>query len=179
MANSYGLSDWLEYLSHKEIDALKHLASLLPENPIVVNIGAGCGTSALALLESRPDLTLYTIDIKDESSPLGCLEGELIALENSGIDYKDRYHQVCGDSKTVEWNLPVNMVFVDGDHTYDGCKGDIKKWLVWTMDIMVFHDYRKPDDKKPHRGVDEAVDELMTPKYLQAVHVDTMIAFYV
>jgi len=177
MADSYGLSDWLGYLSHKEVDALKYLASLLIKNPIVVNIGAGCGTSALALLESRPDLILYTIDIRDKSSPLGCLEGELNALIGSDVDWKGRYHQICGDSKTIEWDIPVNMVFVDGDHSYEGCKGDIEKWLCWTTDIMVFHDYQKTE--KPHPGVDKAIDELMLPKYLKDIHVDTMIAFYV
>ena len=176
--SSYELSDWLEYLSHKEIDALKELATLLPKDCIVVNIGAGCGTSALALLESRPDLTLYTIDIRDESSPLGCLEGELIAIKDSGVDYEGRYFQICGDSKKVgkSWGKEVDMVFVDGDHSYDGCKGDIEAWLPWTESIMVFHDYKKTE--KPHPGVDEAVMELMF-KYPIAGLADTMIAFYV
>ena len=73
---SSNLIDWLGYIKHDEADFLKKLCLSLPENPFVVNIGAGAGTSALIFLESRPDLTSCTVDIQAESSPYGCLEGE-------------------------------------------------------------------------------------------------------
>lgn len=177
-----GLSDWLGYLSRAEVAALKYLALLLPRNPMVVNIGAGAGTSALAFLEARRDLRLCTIDIQEESSPLGCLEGELNALRDSGIVFAHRYQQICGDSKRVAWiGGPPDLVLVDGDHTYEGCKGDIEAWLprLKPGGILALHDYRKPDENKPHPGVDKAVDELLLDQYPLVVLADTLIAFQV
>lgn len=178
--NSYELSDWLEYLSHQEIDLLKALARSLPPHPLVVNIGAGAGTAAVAFFESRNDLWLVTIDIQKESSPLGCLEGEYNALEASGLSYHDRYRQIHGDSKVVEWDdEPLDMVLVDGDHTLEGCSGDIEAWLprLKKGGIMALHDYRKPESDKPHPGVDQAVDELLLGKYDIVGLADTLIAF--
>lgn len=179
---SYELSDWLTYLSHNEIDFLKALANNLPPDPIVVNIGAGCGTGALALLESRGDLQLVTIDIQRESSPYGCLAGEESELRKSGVDFVRRYGQIEGDSKSVPWDRPaVDMVFVDGDHTYAGCAGDIYAWLprLKRGGILALHDYHKRPDRKPHQGVDRAVDDLLVDKYKFIDLVDTLVAFWV
>lgn len=180
--NSYAMADWLEYLTREEVNALKELVLLLPDNPVVVNIGAGSGTSALAFLEARTDLSLYTIDIQEESSPLGCLEGERNAVMASGVDYQGRWFQICGDSKEVgyEWQEgEVDMVFIDGDHSYEGCSGDIKAWKphIRYKGIMALHDYQKPADNKPHPGVDQAVDELLLFYHAPILRVDTLVAF--
>ena len=61
---SEGLVEREGYLSLNELIALKDLANTLPENPRVLNIGAGMGTSALALLEAREDVIVHSIDTK-------------------------------------------------------------------------------------------------------------------
>jgi predicted O-methyltransferase YrrM len=179
--DAYGVADWLGYLTREEVKQLQWLAKRLPENPLVVNIGAGGGTSALAFLQSRPDLRVCTIDIQANSSPLGCLEGELNALRLSGVNFQTRYWQICGDSKAIEWNLPIDLVFIDGDHSYEGCKGDIQAWLprIKPGGFLVLHDYRKPAGDKPHPGVDQAVDELLHGVLPLVIRVDTVIAFRV
>jgi hypothetical protein len=48
----------------------------------------------------------------------------------------------------------VDMVFIDGEHTYEGVKADIEAWLPKTKKIICGHDY---SDKWP--GVKRAVDE--------------------
>lgn len=181
--DSYDVARWLGYLSLEEIDELKRLAQLLPENPVVVNIGAGGGTSGLTLLESRPDLTLYTLDIQDESSPLGCLEGERNAVLESGVNYTGRWFQICGDSKDIGRNWQqgqVDMVFVDGDHSYEGCVGDIQAWLphIKPGGVMALHDYKK-DDNKPHRGVDCGVDDVLMGKYELIACIETLVSFWI
>jgi predicted O-methyltransferase YrrM len=180
--NSYALSDWLEYLSHAEIDSLKALAQSLPAHPSVVNIGSGAGTSAVAFLESRDDLFLYSIDLQAESSPFGCLEGERKAVEESGVVWHGRLLQIQGDSQEVgrDWEQgQVDLVFIDGDHSYEGCAGDIRTWLpnLRPGGILAIHDYRKPNSDKGWAGVDAAVDELLVPVYSQLDRVDSLIAF--
>jgi predicted O-methyltransferase YrrM len=192
---SESLQQWLHYLFPGEVPALKELAQMLPDKPIVINIGAGAGTSGMAFLESRPDLFLFTVDVQKEGSPTGSLESEEVVLKDAGYWYQGRNAQIYGDSKDVgrEWSLwQVNMVFIDGDHSYEGCAGDIRAWLphVKPGGIMAIHDYHK--DKlfaneqdyqadKPHpqfwNDVDRAVDELLVGKYEQIMRIDSLVAF--
>ena len=82
---AYSLSDWLNYLSHDEIDFIKDIANKpTKQSPVIVNIGAGAGTSGLAFAEARPNADLYTIDISP-GGPLGGLEGERNAFDNSDL----------------------------------------------------------------------------------------------
>lgn len=190
------------YLFVSEVQALKDLARSLPPNPTVINIGSGAGTSSLALLESRPDLFLYCIDIQLEDSPFGCLVAEEKVLNEAG--FNGRYYQVWGDSKNVgtTWveqfaaagkMLPdIWLVLIDGDHSYRGAKGDILAWLpnIKPGGIMAVHDYGKkkvykngPIEGAPHPlpwpGVDRAVRKFLCSKYEIVMHVDTLIAFRV
>ena len=187
------------YLFPDEVPALKQLAQSLPDNPIVINIGAGAGTSGLTFIESRVDLHLVTIDIQDEGSPLGCLQAERDIFSERDIPIF-RYTQICADSVVIgkEWlntgKSQVDMVFVDGEHSYEGCKGDILAWLpnIKPGGIIAIHDYRKEDlfssdedfqpDKphpKPWPGVSQAVNELLLDKYHLITKVDSLIAFRV
>lgn len=201
-----------KYLWLDEVQAIKELARSLPDNPVVINIGAGSGTSGLAFMESKEDLFLVTIDIEAGKSPFGSLLSEKQILEQAG--YNNRVsHRYWLDSKTAgkswltnsafryedgQYPVPsrsrekVDMVFIDGDHSYEGCKGDIEAWLpnIKSGGIIAVHDYMKSElyahkeDYKgdaphpaPWLGVDRAVKELLVPNYEQVLRVKSLIAF--
>ncbi len=217
---SESLQASFRYLFLSELAALKQLARSLPPNPVVVNIGAGSGTSGLAFMESRSDLFMITVDIEGGDSPFGSLYSERHVLEQAGIpDY--RYHQILGDSKQVgetaqsTFNMLVyeddklinimkrflldgiptkfaDLVFIDGDHSYNGAKGDILAWIpnIKPGGIMAVHDFNKkevykdgPIDNAPHPlpwpGVDRAVRKFLCPFYEIVLQVDTLIVFKV
>lgn len=201
MPTSEELQQAFGYLTGAELAALKQLARWLPDNPVVVNIGAGSGTSGLAFMESRSDLELTTIDIQKEDSPFGCLYAEEMALNRAGLLDWDRYSQYHGESinagnSWTEWfgdNDPVDLVFIDGDHSYRGAKGDILAWLpnIKPGGVIAVHDF---DKKKvyqsgqiqgkamhplPWPGVDRAVRKFLCPYFKIALHVDTLISFWV
>lgn len=190
------------YLTEAELAALKQLAQMLPDNPVVCNLGAGAGTSGLAFMESRPDLRLKTFDIQADDSPMGCLYAEMEVIRNAGFNL-DRYWQFQGDSHrwgkrwqdTLALNLtkPVDLCFIDADHSYRGAKGDILSWLpnIKPGGIIAVHDY----DKKrvyasgqlsgkvmhplPWPGVDRAVRKFLCPYFEIALYVDTLISFWI
>lgn len=200
------------YLTADEVAALKFIAQTLPDNPVVVNIGAGSGTSGLAFMESRGDLFLITIDIEGGDSPLGSLYSERLELERAGFS-NIRYHQILGDSRSIGEHAQetfdilvhqgerlinvmkhylvdgvktrfADMVFIDADHSYEACKGDILAWLpnIKPGGIIALHDYRKQDTDIPTQewpGVDKAVDELLMGEYEQVLRVDSLVAFRV
>ena len=155
---AYSLSDWLNYLSREEVDLLKKIAAI-PRvgTPVIVNIGAGAGTSGLAFAEARPEADLYTIDISI-GGPLGGLESERNAFDNADMIHPT---QILGDSKRIgkDWTLKIDILFIDGNHSESGVRGDIEAWLphVKRGGFIIFHDYQ--DSKWP--SVKRAVDKLM------------------
>jgi len=166
-------------LSEGEAGILVDLARSLPKNPIVVNIGAGAGTSGLAFLESREDLTLFSIDNEGGVNPLGGLGNERQTMQEAGFAQEARFKQVLGDSKAVAKQWPhglVDMVFVDGDHSYEGVKGDVEAWLALVKPggIIAFHDFLH----SLYPGVTQAVGELMFPFERLAEH-RLLVAFRV
>ena len=196
--DSLSLQAAFKYLFIEEVHALKELAQSLPANPVVVNIGAGAGTSSLALAESRDDIKINSFDIQLLDSPLGCLDAEKRMLQQAGLDWK--LNQFVGDSKEwgKQWNWAisvkkaesVDMVFIDADHSYNGCKGDILSWLpnIKPGGIMAVHDFGKrevykdgPIDNAPHPlpwpGVDRAVRHYLCPYYEMILKVKTLVAF--
>jgi predicted O-methyltransferase YrrM len=170
------LSAAFGFLHKDEVPELKRLARLLPDNPVVVNLGAGTGNSGVAFLESRLDLFLITVDKTLDIDPRGGLGNEAYWIEKAGIA-KDRYRHIHGDTAKTGWAWdgdPVQAVFVDADHSYEGCLADIDAWLPHIKDggIMAFHDY----SSEVWPAVARAVDERMAG-FEQVGYVDTVIAF--
>jgi hypothetical protein len=92
-------------------------------------------------------VNIYTLDIRHES-PEGGMVNEQNAFRNVGwLTYLPK--QILMDSKEVGklWEHgAVDLVFVDGDHSIEGCKGDIVNWVTHLKPggLMVFHDYGGP-----------------------------------
>lgn len=167
------------YLDLDVIKGLKELACSLGPDPFVVNLGAGFGTSALALLESRDDLHLVTVDYHEESTEIGSLADERDSVMAAGFLDDPRYEQLQGYSAETgkSWNRGlVDMVFVDASHSYEACKEDALAWLPRIEDggIIAFHDYWD----RWNYGVIKAVDEVMAG-YERIMIVSCLVAFKV
>jgi predicted O-methyltransferase YrrM len=151
-----------------DVDTLQELVKDLPVDPTIINIGASFGTSALAMLEARPDAYIFSIDIAEYPQ-------ERQHIEEAGLD-SNRVIRILRRSQEVgkHWPWWVEMVFVDGGHGKEAVEGDIDAWLdkVQPGGIIAFHDYGQPS--LPH--VKAVVDEKMKG-YEVVLHVDTIKAF--
>lgn len=181
--SAYDIADAFGYLTRAEVDALKRLVKLLPKNPTVVIIGIGAGTSSVAVLEERKDLKLISVDIRQDS-PLGGLQNELNAIELRGLNVNGRHEQILGDSKEVakSFDKKIDMLFIDGDHSYEGCAGDINGWLpfIKPTGIIAVDDYgANKDGTEKWPAVRQAVDELLRPKFNEILMIDSIVAFEV
>ena len=169
------------YLTDDEIALLQRVAASLPKGAVVVNIGAGVGTSALAVIEERNNLakTFYTIDNR-EHHHFGGLQNERNAFKVAEMTQL-LPQQIKGDSKQIgkEWKgASVDFLIIDGDHTYDGCHGDMKAWEPHLKEgaLVAIHDYS--DAYKFHTPeVFPAVNDRMkqTKKYKRIELVYTML----
>lgn len=175
------LSNAFGYMTAREVDALKTVAgyagSSTPggRDTVMVNIGAGAGTSALALREADPFATIYTVDIS-EGGPLGGLENERNAFRDTDLELPT---QILGDSAKTgrEWRAgEVDLVFIDGGHLRPEITADILSWLpnIRKYGYVAFHDYTRAEwpDVKP------VVDEYFGSRK-PIIQVDTFIAFRV
>lgn len=134
-----------------DVDTLHRLAHLLPDNPVIVNIGACFGTSALAMLEARPDAFIFSLDVN-----VCPLEAEHI--RQAGQDAR-RVVRVLGASQETLRFWPacsVDMVFVDGAHDYAGVCEDARQAMriLKPGGIIAFHDYGTPSLPTVVRAVD-------------------------
>lgn len=166
-----------QYLDFQCIDGLQSLARDLCANPIIINLGAGFGTSALAFLESRPDAHVITVDAHDEKTPIGGLESERETMREAGFLADDRFEQIHGMSIAVgdAWSRGfVDMLFVDASHSYEACKGDALAWLPHLRPdgVMAFHDYWE----RYGYEVIRAVNEVMA-SYEQILNVSCLVAY--
>ncbi len=128
----------------------------------IVEIGTGWGESAAFFSELKPHATIYTIDA--------------YGLYGDGRIYKDFTHekvkevvqnlsrnciQILGNSQTIHWELPIDVLFIDGDHTFDGCYRDFSNFFPFVKPggIIIFDDYNQPNNKD--NGVRAAVSHAL------------------
>ncbi len=144
--SSNQLSHGIASLQLDEAALLYRLARRVPDGSAAAEIGRFKGGSTLLLASALPtgaELWSYDLHVAlrpDLSGPQ--LDAELrTALERYGL--LNRVQLVVGDSRTVEPPpRPCALVFVDGDHTYEGARADHERWseLVSLGGHLLFHD---------------------------------------
>jgi cephalosporin hydroxylase len=132
---------------------LDMLERLQPKTIVEIGTDEG-GTLFLWTRVAAPDALLVAVDTR----PLGVLgQRSPYALVRKGLARKQQRIELVmpGNSQiqaTVErvrgitGGRPVDFLFIDGDHSYDGVKRDFELWspLVRSGGLIAFHDMR-PD----------------------------------
>ena len=140
------LSHGIASLQLDEAALLYRLARNVSPGAAVAEIGRFKGGSTLLLASALPvgaELWSYDLHVAIREDMSGeQLDSELgTALDRYGLG--GRVHLVVGDSRTVDppTRAPY-LVFVDGDHTYEGARADYERWseLVAPGGHLLFHD---------------------------------------
>lgn len=155
-----------------DLDLLLEVMGTLPPDPVVVQLGAGSGTMALAIMGSRDDLWLTTVDHDPQA-----LAWEQQALKNAGVEVyscRETGGMPCLDGHQYEaWNmdsavaaqewqyvgLPVDLVIVDADHSFDSVIADVYAWRDH-CGLMFIHDYDGTAAPRRYPGVRQACDAM-------------------
>ncbi len=170
----YGLelANAFHMLSANEYFLLRAVAAALPKDPTVVNIGAGTGTSSLAVAETRHDAAMVTVDIS-EGGPFGGLENERNAYSKNNFS-PHLPMQILSDSQEYgrQWgkDSDIDLLIIDADHSESGCRGDFEAWYGNVKDggYILFHDY----DRDVWPDVKVVVDDLTGIDHI--ITVDTL-----
>lgn len=97
--------DWMAakgWLKDAERKLLFELASRLPGNAVILNIGVEYGASLACLRAGNPTALIYGVDL-DISKAISDYTGCLLLQEDS--------HKLIN-----EWKGSIDLIFVDGDH---------------------------------------------------------------
>lgn len=142
---------------------------ILSEAPkVIVEIGTykGHTTACMALTGAkfgkaeRP--RIYTID-PDEWKQRRTVENY--------CGLKHRVAFVCGRAQEVPWDgEPIDMLFIDGDHSYEGTRAIFERWSQWVRPggKIFMHDanIRKVGNNGVEYGVWRVWDEIQWPKMM-------------
>jgi predicted O-methyltransferase YrrM len=106
----------------------------------IVEIGTYVGTSltALALAQklSGHNRVIQAMDLRKQPS----LDGN---LEQAGVRHLTRLHVGDSADAATSWSRPLELLWIDGDHSYEGCVRDIRAWERHVMPggFIAFHDF--------------------------------------
>lgn len=154
-------------------ELLKRLNKRTPTN--VAEVGVWAGKMSQRLLKAAPLMSLYMIDrwtkppaddsyahsgseISERPQPLhDAAYRKCLGIAKT---YKGRAHIVKSDSVAAAALYDdgfFDIVFIDGDHSYEGCLRDIVAWRskVRPGGWIGGHDYAHPDQGEVKRAVDQ------------------------
>jgi len=169
-----------------EEQALIEYARRVPSPGVIVEIGAEYGRSAAAFASATLDkpTTIVSVDL----FPGDLLEHHRTNLRAAGL--LSGTWQVVGDSKTVafpaETNAGVDLLFIDGDHTYEGALADLVRWtpLVKEGGFLLVHDCACATNPTPHylhfevtRALYKWFTEIYPGQWESIESVDSMLVF--
>ena len=143
--SSNQLNHGVASLQLDEAALLYRLALSVQVGPIA-EIGRFKGGSTVVFATALPEgIELWSYDLHVALRP--DLSGEQLdreldeALQRLGVRHK--VHLLVGDSRTIEPPPdPLELLFVDGDHSYEGARADFERWgeLVQPGGHLLFHD---------------------------------------
>jgi hypothetical protein len=165
---------------------LRMIETLVPKNGNYAEIGVFEGMFSLQIIKSLEPSRFHMIDIFSGWCDSGNEDGNNVVKRDMDKEYirllKETYNNPCirimkGKSKEMMSTFPDNsldMVYIDGDHSYEGCKQDLEVSYLkvkpggWIMG----HDYEMNRLKTAYLydfGVKKAVDEFCET-YAQTIH---------
>jgi len=135
------------YLNGRETSLLTMLVdSVKPK--VVLEFGCNVGMTAKRVLENIPGIERYVgVDVPfDHKTTLVCQSSE-VPLHPGCYADDPRFWLLIADRELTHDDLePVDAVFIDGDHSFDGVMHDsrLARELIRSPGIIVWHDFLNP-----------------------------------
>ena len=134
---------------------------------IILEIGRywGGSTVLLAMATHHSDVKIVSVDVVE-----GCHDPDVDDWLNE-YEEKERIDIRVDNSWAME-NIPISLLFVDGDHSYEGVKRDFTHHWNYLYGPCLAHDYTDPTCE----GVTKFIDEWIEEGYAEIIEqVGTMV----
>jgi predicted O-methyltransferase YrrM len=141
--------DIFTHLTTEEKFALYKLSRKIKlRNSIVVEIGSYLGASTCFLAAGLKSDTIYCIDTWQNDAMTEGIRDTYSEFRKNTERYRDKIIEIRGWSYDVvdrirSLNKQINLLFIDGDHSYEGVKKDWDLYspMLGKGSIVIFHDY--------------------------------------
>jgi predicted O-methyltransferase YrrM len=141
-------------LCSDDVDLIRLAVGRLPadQDVVVVDLGAGSGTTALSVFAERSErIRVWTVDHHADA-----LNWAGLAVSNAGF-LRLWSPLLLESANAVQLTAPIDLLLIDADHTHPALRADFMAWrpqlrpgaLIWC------HDYTED-----YPGVKQAIEEL-------------------
>jgi predicted O-methyltransferase YrrM len=135
----------------------------------IVEIGVRAGYSSWTMLDAAPDAWLFGVDADIDPAAGNSHGGYKGAWEHAQRINQDRdFRLLIADSHKLDRLPECDLVYVDGDHTEDGCYADLLLCERSGVPRILCDDYAVPD-----LGVRAAVDRFVGERGLAGRFIDS------
>ena len=134
------------HLTEIERLLLYKLTLSLESNSTIVEIGSYLGASScfLGCAAKNRGHKVYCVDTWQNDAMTEGQKDTFIQFMENTKDVSNFIYPLRGKSTEVAniFTETIGLIFIDGDHSYEGVKADVKSWLPKLKDggIVVFHD---------------------------------------
>jgi predicted O-methyltransferase YrrM len=178
------------YLIGSDVYFLREKASKLPVGGSYLEIGSWMGLSAVIVSKELKRLgnvtaKVYCVDTwkgSEEHQELDVIKNdELFDRFKSNIERSGMADMIISIRKpsvqvAQEWaGSLLDQIFIDGDHTFDGCANDIRAWIKWLRPGGDIYGHDATDGSPVMRAAKAVAEELGK----SVVFFDPPIAHYV
>ena len=144
-----GVSGWL---TDREREFLALAAACPVAEGVILEIGSFRGRSTIVLSKASSLTDATDIVAVDPLTYCGPGEpdddGEAARsifnanLERAGVREQVEFHQTYSQDLGKDWDRPIRLLWIDGDHSYEGAKRDFDTFAPYLADgaIIAFHD---------------------------------------
>jgi predicted O-methyltransferase YrrM len=153
-----GVPGWI---SEKEQALLATYSKIVPKDGLITQIGHECGlsTSLFAMFADK-SVQIHSIDIDPRASDWTQHNLEATTLWRKGIVLH------TADSAEINFVADIDLLFIDGLHTYRGVKNDLHRFAhqIISEGFLMLHDVACETNLNPHplhHQVKKALDEYM------------------
>ena len=141
------------FLAENELGFLGTLAACTPAEGAIVEIGSFKGKSTVMLATVAAYYgagPVVAIDPHEGFAYLGpnvpqeppTFDTFLASIKSAGIEHEVEVKRAYSRDAAKDWNRPIRVLWIDGDHSYQGCKEDFDLFAPYLADgaVIAFHD---------------------------------------
>jgi len=133
------------HMTGEELFKLHFFASSLQEESVFVEIGSYLGASSIFIASGLNESSkLYCVDTWQNDAMTERNRDTFLQFVKNVKKYKTRIIPIRKTSVDAAKNfdLKIDALFIDGDHSYEGVKEDVSTWLskMKSNSLIVFHD---------------------------------------
>ena len=138
------LADGIDgFLNLAEGRLLYELARRVTGRGVIVEVGSHQGKSTTWLAcgsLAGSGTTLYAVDPWDGSGKVP--EDFRRNIRNAGVEQTISPIPMRSEEAAASFDQPVELIFIDGDHSYEAVRLDLKVWLPKVVEggVLAFHD---------------------------------------